>query len=393
MSNITTSSVGPNLVYETCMKEAYLELNQLLGGNVNSLTLAAGGNLTIGVGGLIIESFVDSITAHAGGTQASAFQLTGEINRVTTVASTNDSVALPLAQAGLDIVVINAGTKNLAVYGAGTDTINGVATATGVVQMPNSIVLYACSTSAAAGKWFAEGIGGGFSNGLATFIPTDAISAAGTSQATGTQLTALINTVATAAANTGVNLPASAAGLEVTVINNGANPLQVYPLIGATDTINGVAATVGVSIFQGTTAVFNCTLAGAWTVQGASTKTAVMNTNSNASGAITLTAAQVTGASNLVVCELTGAQSGGVNATLPIVTTVTPLLHCPTVGTSYMLRMVNVGSTQVITLTTASGWTLTGTLTIANNTWRDFVVTVATLTTMTAASVATGTYS
>jgi hypothetical protein len=44
-------------------------------------------------------------------------------------------------------------------------------------------------------------------------------------------------------------------------------------------------------------------------------------------------------------------------------------------------------------VTTNTGWTLSGTMTIAANTWREFVVTLNTLTTATLQSVATGTYS
>ena len=48
-----------------------------------------------------------------------------------------------------------------------------------------------------------------------------------------------------------------------------------------------------------------------------------------------------------------------------------------------------VGGTQYV----ATGWTLTGTMTIANNTWREFVVTLNTLTTATLQNVAVGTFS
>jgi hypothetical protein len=43
------------------------------------------------------ESFQDSIAANAGGGQANAFQLTRQNNRVTTVATTGDSIKLPPA--------------------------------------------------------------------------------------------------------------------------------------------------------------------------------------------------------------------------------------------------------------------------------------------------------
>ena len=221
----------------------------------------------------------------------------------------------------------------------------------------------------------------------------DAITAAGTSQATGTQLTALVNNVSTVAAGTGVNLPASAAGLQATVENTGANPLQVYPLIGAADTINGIAATIGVAMPAGSIAVFNCTLAGAWVVQIDSTRYAAFNTNTTTVSA-TLTAANVTGGVASVDLALTGTLGSGQNVTLPLVTALTAAMATPTVGSSYRLRIINESSANFAwTVVTNTGWTLTGTMTIAQNTWREFVVTLNTLTTATLQSVAVGTYS
>ena len=61
-------------------------------------------------------------------------------------------------------------------------------------------------------------------------------------------------------------------------------------------------------------------------------------------------------------------------------------------GSSYFLVIVNLGTTGTITLTAAAtGVTLTGTMTIANNTWRGFVVTVTAASTMTFQSVMIGT--
>ena len=61
-------------------------------------------------------------------------------------------------------------------------------------------------------------------------------------------------------------------------------------------------------------------------------------------------------------------------------------------GSSYFLAIVNLGTTGTITLTAAAtGVTLTGTMTIANNTWRGFVVTVTAASTMTFQSVMIGT--
>ena len=108
--------------------------------NTNNTTLAAG-TLT----------GADALTAHSGGGQGSALALTAGINKVTTVAAIADSVALPASAAGLFVTVINDAALSLQVFGAGTDTINDVATATGVALPGKSSATYYC---AAAGKWY-----------------------------------------------------------------------------------------------------------------------------------------------------------------------------------------------------------------------------------------------
>ena len=64
------------------------------------------------------------------------------------------------------------------------------------------------------------------------------------------------------------------------------------------------------------------------------------------------------------------------------------------VGMSWGLRITNTGA-GTLTLTADSGATvtLTGTMTVAQNTFRDFIATINTATTATITSVGTGTYS
>lgn len=95
------------------------------------------------------------------------------------------------------------------------------------------------------------------------------IVAAGTTQATATPLTSVLNQVDTTAASTGVNLPNSK-GSRVTpyqwvaIFNNGASTLTVYAAQGTTDTINGVAAATGVTIPAGSSGLFNSAKPGVW---------------------------------------------------------------------------------------------------------------------------------
>ena len=100
--------------------------------------------------GPIVQSLSPTITAGVGGTQANAVLLPNTINRVGTVTSANDSVKLPAATVGLEIWVINRGANPMQVFGSGTDTINGIATATGISQGVNTNAPYVCSV---AGNW------------------------------------------------------------------------------------------------------------------------------------------------------------------------------------------------------------------------------------------------
>jgi len=98
------------------------------------------------------------ITAKASGTQATAYQLTKSLNVIAVCATNNDSVALPTdRQVGDEIVVINDGAATAQVYGAGTDTIDGVATATGVVLTNAKRCSYYCvSITAGVAAWLSN---------------------------------------------------------------------------------------------------------------------------------------------------------------------------------------------------------------------------------------------
>lgn len=100
--------------------------------------------------GFLVESIQTGVTALAGGGQTGATPLTAMTSRVTTVATQGDSVALPAALLGFEITVINQGANPMQVFGAGTDTINGIATATGISQGIKTIATYICSV---AGNW------------------------------------------------------------------------------------------------------------------------------------------------------------------------------------------------------------------------------------------------
>lgn len=85
-------------------------------------------------GGIIpgtLPLFNNAITAHVGGTKAAAFQLGYGANRISVCGTATNSVLLPYAFAGAVAFLSNDGAQSTTVFGAGTDTIDAVATATG----------------------------------------------------------------------------------------------------------------------------------------------------------------------------------------------------------------------------------------------------------------------
>lgn len=103
-----------------------------------------------------LSSTTATVTAFSGGGQASATALTSTLNRVSTAAALGDSVRLPASAVGLAVTIDNRGANPIRVFGAGTETVNGIATATGVAQGINSIVTYYC---AVVGNWEANYVG------------------------------------------------------------------------------------------------------------------------------------------------------------------------------------------------------------------------------------------
>ena len=70
----------------------------------------------------------------AGTTRADATVLTKQVNSVTTVSASTTGVVLPASAIGLPIFLFNIhATNSFHVYGAGSDTVDGVVGTTGVV--------------------------------------------------------------------------------------------------------------------------------------------------------------------------------------------------------------------------------------------------------------------
>jgi len=111
---------------------------------------------TIAAGTFLQGSSETGITAHAGGTKAAARALTAQLNRVTVCANADDSVLLPAAKAGRFVVIMNDGAAAARLFGAGTDTIDGVATGTGVPLTNTKRAVFICF---ADGAWISAQLG------------------------------------------------------------------------------------------------------------------------------------------------------------------------------------------------------------------------------------------
>lgn len=94
----------------------------------------------------------DSITAFATGGQASATALSASktLHRISVCATAGDSVKLPAATAGQVHYVRNDGAAQAQVFGTSPDTIDGVATGTGIAMAAGMSAWFFCIT---AGQW------------------------------------------------------------------------------------------------------------------------------------------------------------------------------------------------------------------------------------------------
>ena len=102
----------------------------------------------------LIGSYQPDVVARAGGTKAAATQITAAAVEVATCATNDDSVILPPGYPGLEVAIWNRGAATLRVFGSGTDTINAVATATGVTQATGVSAIYKCvNVAAGVGEW------------------------------------------------------------------------------------------------------------------------------------------------------------------------------------------------------------------------------------------------
>jgi hypothetical protein len=107
-------------------------------GTMAATTASVSGTLTVAK--LVSTTYVDKSVGNAltavGTNVGTALQLAKQINNVTTAGSGTGVILPTVAAAGIGgvVTVFNNGANDIKVYGAGSDTIDGVAAATGVIM-------------------------------------------------------------------------------------------------------------------------------------------------------------------------------------------------------------------------------------------------------------------
>jgi hypothetical protein len=215
-------------------------------------------------------------------------------------------------------------------------------------------------------------------------------------QAAGTQIVAGFTRFATVAgASYSATAPKAIPGRRFVIANDGANSLALFPYLG--DAIGANAANASYLIPSGGLVEFYCLSPGIFKPDAASNlnpffAATAYNTNAATAGT-TLTAANISGG-NVTVLNMTGTLAGAANAQLPTVAQLVAAIPGAQIGQSYEMRIINTSSGAFAwTITTNTGWTLNGTMSIAQNTTRDFLVTLTSLTTATIQQIGTGTTS
>jgi hypothetical protein len=181
------------------------------------------------------------ITAFAGGGQGSATALTKYLNQVATVATSGDSVKLPAALAGSEIVVINDGASSMNIFPSTGETIDaGAANAAYALTILAKNVRFIC---AVAGAWkSAAGGGSSVSTTFGTYAAARSIVAA-------TGIVSASAHMSTTATNQDIFVEGSVAA---TICDVASNPqIEAHTVVGAEMTIHGVSDTAPVLLEDG----------------------------------------------------------------------------------------------------------------------------------------------
>lgn len=196
-----------------------------------ALTASSTGNFTgaVTVGGALVGSSTASITG--------ASTLNGAITANST-ASIGGAATITGA--------LSSTTQN----NTGAATVGGAATITGAITASSTLNLTGASTLGGAATFSSTA---DHTAGLVKFM-SGQTTALGTNLGTAATITGNYAQVTSAAASTGVALPALAVGQHVYVQNDGANAIKVYAQ--GSDSIDGTAGSTGVTLTNAKRAMF-----------------------------------------------------------------------------------------------------------------------------------------
>ena len=184
-----------------------------------------------------INSVNVAVTAGTTQTQAGATALTGSINQISVCANAGDGVELPTAEAGKTVVVINNGALSAQVWPASSDTING-GSANAVDAKALGIGESRVYVSYDAVNWETLSNYGLY---LKRSVSTGLTAGTTQTQAGALQLVADVNQISTCAnASDAAKLPLAEPGMIISIVNNGAQVLAIWPAVG--DAIDAVSA-------------------------------------------------------------------------------------------------------------------------------------------------------
>lgn len=166
-----------------------------------------------------------------------------------------------------------------------------------------------------------------------------------------TTQTSRITTVATA--KDSVQLPVSAPGLELLVINHGANPMQVYGNFVEGATIDDVATGTGVSQMPYSLVIYTCTSAGSWYSEGLATgyvKGQGFQTLQYANIAANATGTQASGTAITGMINAVSSAGAAYSVTLPVSAPGMSITIVCTTATNTVAVFPNAGGTTTETI-------------------------------------------
>ena len=311
-----------------------------------------------------------AVTAYVSGGQTLATALTSTFNNITTAAAGAASVKLPASAVGLEVIVSNQGANAVQSFGVSPDTINGVATGTGISIPVGAIFVFTC---AVVGNWLQnvqtggaftgtfDGVLGGNTPAAASVTTLAASSTASTTALTATATSNQLVLGTTRTLTLTAPTPASSSRT-VTLPDPGGADSVAYLALAQTLTNKTLTGTFDGVLGGNTPAAASVTTLTASSTASATAVTATNTSNQLVLGTtrtLTLTAPTPASSSRTVTLPDPGGSDSvaylALAQTLTNKTLTAPVIHTPplAVGASATITAVSAGKT--ILLNTASG--------------------------------------